>query len=318
MLKIITVIVETLLILMLFACNQPRNMNVKLLERKELKGVPSASGIEKLEDHYWVVGDNSPWLFVLDSSYEITNKVLIHDTSALHSGILDKSRKHDSEAMISFEENGINYLLLIGSGSKETRKKAKLINTKNGELLKEYDLAPFYEMIKEQAKLNEDDLNIEAAALLNGRLYLFNRGENRMISLKLTKFLDFLEERIEEIKVKYITVDLPKLDGIQSGFSGAVADEKYDRIIFTASVENTADWVDDGAVLGSYIGVINVKDIHHHYVPDSFLLEEEGDIMEIKVESIALKKSTTKSINCVLVTDSDGGVSEVLTMELDL
>jgi hypothetical protein len=317
-LKINSVFIGALLTLVFFGCEQPQTMKVKLITRKELKGIPSASGIEKIDHHFWVVGDNSPWLFELDSTLEVINRIAIHDTTDLISGVLDKTSKHDSEAMISFERSGMNYLLLIGSGSKESRKKAKLINTKNGEMLDEYDLAPFFEIVKEEAKLDGEDLNIEAAACLNDRLYLFNRGKNRMISLKFTQFLDFLNKRTDEIKIKWVTIDLPRLDGIQSGFSGATADEEYDRIIFTASVENTSNWVDDGAVSGSYIGVINLKDAHHHYVPESILLKDEFGVLEIKVESVAIDESTDKILNCILVTDSDGGESEILSIELEL
>lgn len=316
--KIISVIIGVLLTLVFFSCEQPQTMNVKLIYRRELKGIPSASGIEKINDKLCVIGDNSPWLFVLDSTLEIVDRIPIHDTTQLTLGVLDKAKKHDSEAMVSFVENGVNYLLLIGSGSKESRKKAKLINSKDGEMLNEFDLTPFFEIVKEDAKLDEEEMNIEAAALFNEHLYLFNRGKNKMISLKWTKFLDFLNEKIDEIKIKCITIDLPRLNGIQSGFSGATADEEFDRIIFTASVENTSNWVDDGAVSGSFIGVINLKEVHPHYIPESFLLEDGSGIMEIKVESVAINESNSKNLKCVLVTDSDGGVSEILSVELEL
>jgi hypothetical protein len=242
---------------------------------------------------------------------------MIHNTTNLVDGVLVKAEKHDSEAMISYEENGENLLLILGSGSKENRKKAKLINAGNGELIETYDLTDFYKLVMEEAKLDEEDLNIEAAAVLDNKFYIFNRGKNRMISLKLTKFIDFLKGDLNELNMKSYSIDLPRLDGIQSGFSGATADPEFDRIIFTASVENTADWVDDGEVLGSYFGVIDLSEVHHHYVPNCSLVEKDAVTLHVKVESVALTSSAEHKITCVLVTDSDGGSSELLEVEVE-
>jgi hypothetical protein len=138
-----------------------------------------------------------------------------------------------------------------------------------------------------------------------------------MISLKLSKFMDFLEGDREKLNIKSNTIDLPRLEGIQSGFSGATADTEFNRIIFTASVENTSDWVDDGEVLGSYLGVIYISDLHHHYAPNSVLIEDNSGILDVKVESVALTSSTQNKISCILVTDSDGGSSELLEVEIE-
>lgn len=318
MLKFIYILVGLWLAISLNGCNQRDFMKVNVLERNELKGVHSASGIEKIGDKFWLVGDNSPWIYVVDSDYNLVEKFQIHDTTNLSSGVLKKSEKHDTEAMISFDQDGAQVLLLIGSGSKEKRKLAKLVHANTGELLKEYDLTGFYEIIKEEAKLTDEELNIEAAAVLNKRLYLFNRGKNKMISLKLSKFLNFIEGKSKTIKVKSLTIDLPRFEGIQSGFSGATSDEAFNRIIFTASVENTSDWVADGEVLGSYVGIIDLKELHHHYIPECVMLEDKNGVMDIKVESVAVKESDRKMLKCVLVTDSDGGISEAISVDLDL
>lgn len=291
-------------------------MILKLTNRTELKGIPSASGIEKIADAYWVVGDNSPWLYKIDTELRLLDKIAIHDTTNLISGVLEKSDKHDSEAMISFSEGNEMYVLLIGSGSKETRKRAKMINVESGELIKDYDLTSFYDILMEEAKLDEEDLNIEAAAIAKNRLYLFNRGKNKVISMKFVNFLEYLRNGSEELKMKSLTIDLPKLDGIQSGFSGAVADPQFNRIIFTASVENTSNWIDDGAVLGSFIGILNMDDLHHHYIPESALIEDHNGVLELKAESVTIQNSTNKRLECLLVTDSDGGQSEILSLEI--
>lgn len=318
MLKRAQLVFGFIFILILFSCEQPQTMILKLTNRTELKGIPSASGIEKIADAYWVVGDNSPWLYKIDPELRLLDKIAIHDTTNLISGVLEKSDKHDSEAMISFSKGNEMFVLLIGSGSKETRKRAKMINAESGELTGDYDLTPFYDLLMEEAKLDEEDLNIEAAAIAKNRLYLFNRGKNKVISMKFSNFLSYLQKQTEGLKMKSLTIDLPKLDGVQSGFSGAVADPEFDRILFTASVENTSNWIDDGAVLGSFIGIIKLNDLHHHYIPESNLIEDENGVLELKVESVTIQRSTAKSLDCLLVTDSDGGQSEILSVEIKL
>jgi hypothetical protein len=82
-------------------------------------------------------------------------------------------------------------------------------------------------------------------------------------------------------------------------------------------VENTSDWVNDGAVLGSYIGVIEIDKLQEHYVPQFSLLSKNGEAELLKVESIAVVSGSNKTLKCVVVTDSDGGNSELLNITIE-
>ena len=112
-------------------------------------------------------------------------------------------------------------------------------------------------------------------------------------------------------------IDLPSIDGVQAGFSGASADVLNGNLIFTASVENTSDWVNDGAVLGSFIGVIELDKLQEHYVPQFSMLSKNGEAELLKVESIAVVSSVNKTLKCIIVTDSDGGNSELLKITIE-
>ncbi len=309
--------------ILLSACNSGEKMNVSLEKRVTLPEIPSASGIEFQDGNYWLIGDNSPWLFELNNAFELEEKHPFFPMDNIgKNGIIPKSKKHDFEAMTSLIWEGDSALFIFGSGSKTTRFNGVLVRLKNAVhksvALHKFDLTDFYSTILEKAKLKEGELNIEAAAVLGDYLFLFNRGKNKLIFLKVQHFIDYLNGTKEKVKIKVKTIDLPEIEGIRAGFSGASADEKFQRIVFTASVENTADWVVDGQVLGSFIGVLNINSLKNHAVPKCVLIANKQEILRIKVESISLKESSENSFHCIVVTDSDGGKSELLQLKVQL
>ena len=235
-------------VFLLTSCDSGNKMNITIESRILLDQVPSASGIEFINNKFWVIGDNSPWLFELNDKLILLNKYQIFSTDSMEGETIPKKNKHDYEAMTSLLWEGNSALFIFGSGSKSPeRNSGKLIQFGATNHVTNFDLTKLYELIREESKLEEDELNLEAAAVLGESIYLFNRGKNKLISLKIKDLSLFLKGEAEKIKLKVITIDLPNIDGIQAGFSGAFGDEKYNRIIFTASVENTANWIDDGA-----------------------------------------------------------------------
>lgn len=301
------------------ACNSENAMEIEIVDRFELEQIPSASGIEKVDDRYFAIGDNSPWLFELHSNYFILNKYLISSKDSIEGQVIPKKWKADFEAMTLMKWEADSALFIFGSGSKSPQRNAGMLIKLEGKLqLTKFDLTAFYEILKEEAKLTEEEINIEAAAVLGPRLYLFNRGKNKIISMKTADFHRFLTGKKDKIKLKVVSIELPIIDGIQAGFSGACADETFNRIIFTASVENTTNTIDDGEVLGSFVGILNKKELVQHFEPECELLTQLDETISIKAESITLKESTKKSLTCVIVTDSDGLASEVLEIKVKL
>ena len=93
-------------------------MKLELLNWQELEHIPSASGIELINDLLYIIGDNSAFLYVLDSSYSIIDKIQIASTANTLDGIIPKSLKPDYEAMVSARLGKEIVLLVFGSGSK--------------------------------------------------------------------------------------------------------------------------------------------------------------------------------------------------------
>lgn len=303
--------------LMVISCKLKPTMNISIDRKLPLTDIPSASGIENDGEFLWIIGDNSPYIFQLNKDYQIQNKYTISfglKTEPLTSTI-SKEDKKDFEAMTMLDWEGESCIFLFGSGSKAPQRNEGLLLSHKGEVLESFDLTDFYGLIQDEAKLDDEDLNLEAATVLDDKLYLFNRGKNKLISMKTSHFVAYLEKKDKGIKMKSNTIDLPEIDGVKAGFSGATSDVENKRILFSASVENTSNWVDDGAVLGSFIGVIVPDEIQQHYTPLCTLIQENEPLL-VKVESLTVITSSTKSTKVAAVTDSDGSESEVIELTI--
>jgi hypothetical protein len=305
-------------VFLLTSCDSENKMKVTIESRVSLDQVPSASGIEFINNKFWVIGDNSPWLFEFNDKLILLNKYQIFSIDSMEGETIPKKNKHDYEAMTSLLWEGDSAMFIFGSGSKSPdRNSGKLIQFGATKRVTNFDLTKLYELIRIESKLEEDEFNLEAAAVLGENIFLFNRGKNKLISLKINDLSLFLKGEKDKVKLKVITIDLPNIDGIQAGFSGAFGDEKYNRMIFTASVENTANWIDDGAILGSFVGIINIDELYNHFEPICQLLKnKQNDILPIKVESITQKYLDKDKLSCIIVTDSDGHSSELLELEI--
>ncbi len=287
-------------------------MNFKLNEHKELRGIPSASGFEMTSSGAYVIGDNSPYLFKLNERYEIVDKIHLFPERSFPDSIIEKIRKPDLEALAKGNSEG-TVLLAFGSGSKSPERDVMVRIDLLARIAKEYSLIDFYSHLRVSTGLTEDQLNIEAAEVYQDNLYLLNRGKNLIIKCELSEFLVYLNEKKEIPKFQVFSIDLPEIDGIQSGFSGATLDPENGILFFTATVENTHNWIDDGEVLGSFIGIIELKDLTEGMKPDHIGILLDKDYLKIKVESIfVLPPFNRNKAKVVMVTDSDGGISELL------
>lgn len=288
-------------------------MKFELREHNELKGIPSASGIEITDSEIYVIGDNSPFLFKLNKNYEIIDKIHLFPEGNFADSIIEKTRKPDLEALAKGNEEG-SVLLAFGSGSKSPERDIMVEIDLSAKISSEYSLTSFYSNLRAVAGLTIEQLNIEAAEVYQEHLYLFNRGENLIIKCSLPGFMAYLKKNAEMPGLEVFRIQLPDIEGIPSGFSGASLDPENGILFFTATVENTDNWIDDGEVLGSFIGLIELKDLKDGIKPDNIAILLDKNYLKIKVESIAVLPPFRKeNAELVMVTDSDGGISEVLS-----
>lgn len=310
--------VIVILVFFMTGCNSDK-MFFNLKEKKELKDIPSASGIEETKYGTFVIGDNSPWLYRLNENLEIADKFQLLINRALPDSIFEKPVKPDFEAMCKANTEGTK-LFVFGSGSKSPERDV-LVEVDLSEKIKvtEYVLEEFYRSLKSSANLSDAEMNIEAAEVFEEHLYLFNRGKNLIMRYPLAGFNSYLKNRGTLPAPEIFDFTLPKIDEIEAGFSGAGFSAEMEAIIFTATVENTDNWIDDGEVLGSFVGVIKLSELGKNNTPQAVAIVQDGGRLKIKVESITVLPPFTKDkAELLLVTDSDGGTSEILSGTLTL
>lgn len=290
-------------------------MEFKLTGRKTLTGIPSASGIEITGSDIYIMGDDSPCLFRLTGQFEIAEKFLIGDADAAVGGKIPKPEKTDLEAMAAWG----NTLLLFGSGSKSPMRDALVtFDTKTKEV-HPYTLTEFYNALCAAAGFSRKDLNIEAAVVIKNNLLLFNRGRNILFQLQVPDLLLHAEGKGKLPNAETIRAILPELKGREIGFSGAAATPDGKQIVFCASAEDTLNWIDDGEILGSYIGVFPINSLIDAFSPACIpITDRKSNIMKIKVESLAVKNIDSADLQLLMVTDTDGKESELIEAELKL
>lgn len=272
--------------------------------------------MELYKDKIYIIGDDAGWLFILDKSYKLLEKIPLLKKKKLSNKPIPKKHKPDLEAMTFIKYGGENILLIFGSGSKpKKREKLFMVYPERKHAVKQYNLEELYVDLVGK-KIKTSTLNIEAAAANKSSIYLFHRGniskKNIVFEYSLKEFVGFILKEKKKAPVStYRVCRLPLINSVPAGFSGAsVLDDK--RLLFSASVEDTENEIDDGEVLGSFIGILNpeTKEL------SCAALKKGAKPMELKIESVCLLKSHDNKHTLLAVTDSDGGDSELLELEL--
>lgn len=303
---------------------------IKVLEVSNpllMKGFPSVSGTAVDNQNVFLVGDDFPWLYTVGETLKFKHKELIKDFPVNQDGRINKDDKPDFEAMEMMNINGHPSLVIIGSGSKDkTRELAYVIREDNYSKI-ETSLKPLYEQLYQAGmfKTGDEGINIEGIASSDSCVYILNRGnggKNIIFTLPKKEFEQYLLGKTQKVNnIIAYPVQLPVVDGFEAGLSGATYDATTESLLFTASVEATYDTINDGKILGSFVGSLPVS----HLVKDRPLdltgysqpLNRNGKPIITKVESISILSADDRKIKCLLASDNDNGSSEFFTVLLN-
>lgn len=291
-------------------------MKTSITNKIILNNLPSASGIEVINNVIYIIGDDSPYLYCLDLNFNLFDKITLFSSDDFSTGRIPKSLKADLECSTYLKYKDNQYLLLAGSGSKENRNTVYLFDI-NNKVIKDYSLKEIYLLFKNHLE-DISFINIEALCADDKNIYFFNRanksGANLILKIELDSFLNYLFNNIPIAENYSIySIDLPDINRINSGFSGAcIFNEK---IFFTASVEDTSDPILDGEVLGSFIGIIDINSLK---LEDYSLVNYNDDIFLGKIESIAILSEKYSIFDALVVTDNDLGSSELIELNITL
>jgi hypothetical protein len=307
-----------LLLLPLLAACAPRQTGpssppvnaLKITDSGPLTGIPSASGLEAWNGRYWVIGDDSPWLFAMDSRGRLLEKwPLLSDTVP---DIIPKALKPDLEAIcLAILQDGPR-LLIFGSGSRSPRRDLLLlVDPHRPDAPERFALSAFYVHLRTMAGLAEGELNLEGAVARGDTLWLLNRGRPLIFRCSLSDLFRHLQDQGALPETDVRSFELPALEGLPVTFTGATGHPDGHHLLFCAAVEDSPDAYDDGRVLGSFIGALDPLAATGSgplwCLP---VTDQEGQRLAVKVESLALLPVDPGAPGALLmVTDSDGGPS---------
>ncbi len=290
----------------LFSC---RHEEV-LQEVKKLPHYPSASGVEFVNGHFYIIGDDARQLLVLDSSLAVTDSIPLYHFPDYR---IPKDIKPDLEAVALLPDQ---HLLVTGSGSASPQRDAGwLIDpvTKQKDSLR---LDTFYRRI---SRRGITEINIEGAAMIPGALVLSNRGSKGFPKNHLLFTKDRFWENPSQAPINPVLIGFNTDTSFFNGVSGLAYAPKHDQLIITVSTEDTRNNTDDGAIGKSYLWIvksISSKTRWKAINPDRVIDLEKIDarFRGQKIESACVWKETRKFLYLLLVADNDDGSSTLFRL----
>lgn len=260
-------------------------------------GLGSASGLIYHDNTIFAIGDNSSFLY----EYKMdNNKLERHPLAENSEENIAKSLKPDFEAITKYQDS----LYLFGSGSTENRTIMVQVNAKTKEVIQSQDLTDLYLSMQSFGKIKSEDFNLEGAIYTGETWFLFNRGNGK--TNKNVIFTIDGKNLATEFRMVSNEYKLPKIKGVRTSFTDAILVD--DKIYFLATAENTDSTYDDGEILGSIIGRIDVKKMKIDYTKK---ITDNN-----KFEGITLFKKSEKEIEFLLCEDNDTEVLESTIFKL--
>lgn len=269
-----------------------------LKEFLDIPGISSASGIEFWEGQIYIVSDNSNYLY----DYRITDNQLDRQV-LLQSPQMEriaKPQKLDLEAMLLTEDR----IYTFGSGSTAARERGFSIS-RNDWNSTELDLRNLYCAMKKSANISSSDFNIEGVAMHANSWLFLNRGNGpagRNVIFKVDG-----DDLINDFMITCFEIDLPQIDGLLFGFSGAAV--LGNSLYFIATAEEGLSTYEDGKIGGTVFGkfdLINMRIDHCQKISN-----------DQKFEGITYYELQPQMISFLLCEDSDGSSDLTTIFRLD-
>ncbi len=253
----------------------------QLIPFLEIDGIGAASGLVCHDNSLFIISDNSTLLY----HYKLTEKT--YEKIRLFKNrpeVLAKKDKPDFESITLFD----NKLYIYGSGSTKKRNTRVTFNPDSNEIA-EKDLSKIYKRLIESISIADNDLNIEGVINTTETTYFFQRG----IGLNATNGVFSYDRKSKTVQFKPIS--LAKINEIESTFTDAILID--DTIYFLAAAENTCSTYDDGEVMGSIVGTIDLK---------TMKLQSSIQITtKHKFEGLTFYKKTATQIELLVCEDND-------------
>lgn len=281
---------------------------------------PSASGVEYKDKVIYVVGDDSYDLRKYSEDWTLIESLPIMENPQNNKRI-PKAIKPDYESLCWMNDQK-NILLVLPSGSDSPQRDSCIVfNVDLGIQIAKKSLAPLYQKIWNKIGTAGNKINIEGVVNTGEHIYMFHRGnlnENIAVKIQISSLIGYLRGFDEGLNttIDVFSFDLPKIEGFKAGMSGATFVKELNAIVFTASVEGTTSEIDDGEVLGSFVGLIDLN--QSAALKFCSPIVKNGDYLTTKLEGVAVSSVNEQTLSLIAVSDDDKGNSELFRLSLDL
>lgn len=262
-------------------------------------GIGSASGLIYKGNSLFIIGDNSGFLYEYHiDSQDLKRHPLIENPSE---NILKKD-KPDFEAITAFQDT----LYVFGSGSTSKRNTMVEFDLQQKKKIANNNLTDLYAVMQNFGPIKPEDFNIEGVIHDGENWYFFNRGNG--ISNKNTLFSLHAKKLNQEFSLLSNDYKLPKIKGVRSSFTDAVL--VNDKIYFLATAEDTQSTYDNGEVLGSIIGRIDLETMKIDFTKKISATH--------KFEGLTVFKKDNNKIEFLLCEDKDTEILKTTIYKLSL
>lgn len=303
------------------SCDSPKDNTAPtaiVIRDIPIPGFASGSGMAMLGHTYWAVGDDDPYLLQLDAEGAEVSRSTLWDPKAIVNGRIPKPVKPDFEAVAVLPQEGDTVLVIFGSGSKPPQRDVLIVATPGEDGTAHPFSEKFYRWFRAAAQLDAQGLNLEGAALWEEKLILLNRNNNTMYRIPLAGFQDFLTTGdTDALRAEAQTYDLPDIEGHRATFSGAASLKDTQLLLFSASVEVTDNSIDDGKILGSFVGMLDLSSGPDSAVPCARLVYADGSPFTGKLEALEGRQQENGKLRVVGITDNDDGTTQWIEIETD-
>lgn len=265
-------------------------------------GIGSASGLVFTNGSLFLISDNSHMIYEYNMDKKQLSKTPL--VAADYTGSLENIPKKDKPDYEAIAAKGDD-LYLFGSGSTENRNSIGHIKSKTKEVFPHIDATDLYLAMQSFGEIAEENFNIEAAVNDGTTWYLFQRGNGPSAQNGIFT----LEGDIADtyFQIIYNEIELPKINGAQSGFTDAV--KVNGKLYFIAAAEKSDSTYKDGEVTGTLIGCIDIETMKVEYTQK---------IAKNKFEGITVYKTSGNTIEFLLCEDTDSDATESAVYKLTI
>lgn len=296
-----------------YSCKTPTSALIE--NHFKIQNFSSGSGMAKVKNTYYACGDDDAKLWFLNQNGEVLNSWKIWDTTDIQNNRINKNTKPDFEAISKITIQNDTALLVFGSGTKPFFREFIIeVHLSAHSFAYRKNATKLYEWIKNEAGLKKDELNIEGACTFEDDILILNRHNNQIYQINQAGLLHYLTYNdVSKLIMRKNHFKLPVIGKDTARLSSATRIPNTNLICFSASIEKTDQWINDGEILGSFIGLINWE--NKEYFSTKVKLKNNIQFKG-KLEAIEYKNLKNNTLNIIGLTDDDDGTTSFLSIRL--